>query len=339
MFAATMFAPLLEKFAFSPSTVIEAGVANPHWQTKFQADIANCANPRVIPLGPGELLATTLWGYHIVAPSWNLDVAPGIVRDGVIEPWTNEVVLSVLREGDTFVNVGANFGYYALLGAQRVGRPGAVYAIEANPYVFPYLVKSAFWSGFPDVIRMFNAVAAGPDQDGTKTEFVFDPQFIGGGGMASIANYAFRPITEAFWTGANIAETLNENRQFTTKALYCKVEAECRTIDSMVPASAKVDVMLIDAEGSECFVIAGAKETIRRNPQISLIVEWSPHVLEVESKRASAEAMWKFLLDEMRLQAFRICPDNYPGLGAMPRLESLSRRQLNHVPHSDIFLK
>ena len=127
----------------------------------------------MIPLGPGEILAITLRGLHMVVPSWNLDVGPGIIRDGVIEPWTNEVLLSVLREGDCFVNVGANFGYYSLLGAQRVGRLGSVYAIEANPYVFLYLVKSAFWSGFPHVIRMFNAAAAAPEQHGKKVEFVF----------------------------------------------------------------------------------------------------------------------------------------------------------------------
>ena len=51
--------------------------------------------------------------------------------------------------------------------------------------------------------------------------------------------------------------------------------------------------MLIDAEGSECFVIAGAKETIRRSPHMSLIVEWSPHVLGDEAKRSSAETMWE----------------------------------------------
>lgn len=332
-------APVAAPVASPAPAKIPAGAPNPQLLAKFQADIVDKVNNRVIPLTPGELLVHTVRGFYMVVPGWNIDVAPGIVRDGIIEPWTNEVLLSVIREGDGVVNVGSNFGYYALLAAQKVGRTGAVYAVEANPVVFPYLVKSAYWGGYPDVIRMFNAAAASPEFHGQTVEFFFEPQFIGGGGMNPFSSCQTRNFQESFWSGDNIDSTLDGNRQFSATGVYSKITAHCRTVDSMVPHTAKINAMLIDAEGSECFVIAGSKETIRRNPTMSLIVEWSPHVLHDPNRRDLANAMWDFLLGERGYKAWRIAPEAYPGLGAMPALEPMTRETLANVPHSDIFLK
>ena len=40
-----------------------------------------------VSLMPGELLVRTQFGGWLVVPGYNVDVAPGIVRDGLIEPW------------------------------------------------------------------------------------------------------------------------------------------------------------------------------------------------------------------------------------------------------------
>ena len=39
-----------------------------------------------------------------------------------------------LREGDVFLDVGANIGFYSLVASRRVGPSGKVIAIEADPY-------------------------------------------------------------------------------------------------------------------------------------------------------------------------------------------------------------
>lgn len=46
---------------------------------------------------------------------------------------------SILREGDTFLDIGANIGFYSLVAAQALRGNGKVLAIEADPYNFSRL--------------------------------------------------------------------------------------------------------------------------------------------------------------------------------------------------------
>lgn len=52
---------------------------------------------------------------------------------GMWEPPLTRWLQRTLRPGDTFVDVGANIGYYSLLASGLVGSPGRVVAIEAFP--------------------------------------------------------------------------------------------------------------------------------------------------------------------------------------------------------------
>lgn len=292
---------------------------------------------RLLRLSGDDVLAETIHGFHLVVPAWNIDVGIGIVRDGVIEPWTNAVFLSLLGTGGAVVNVGANFGYYAVLAAQAVGRGGRVHAVEANPVVFTYLLKSIFWSGFPDVIRAYNCAAVQPEAHGRRLPFAYDPQFIGGGNLFKNAARP-RPLTECLWAGENVPQFLDERRCFRPTGLMAEIETEGRTLDSLVDAP--VTAMLIDAEGSESLVIAGARELIARSPDLAIVMEWSPHAYAVDAaRRPHIDAMWDFLLDDQGYRAARICPEDYRGVGHMPRLDPLDRESLFRVPHSDLLLR
>jgi FkbM family methyltransferase len=319
--------------------VTSAGPHNEALLQKYIAEVATVGSSRVIPLSPHELLVRTIRGFYMVVPGWNIDVGPGIIRDGVIEPWTNEVLISLLKEGDSLVNVGANFGYYSVLGAQLVGRSGAVYAIEANPVVFPFLVKSSFWSGYPDVIRCFNCAASDATMQDKEISFLFDPQFIGGGNMFTNLPHCETELGDCLWSAANISQVLDSRRMFVATGIHTRVVTTCRTVDSTVPDDKKINAMLIDAEGSECYVIAGAKETIRRNPEMSLIVEFaSSNYHHDASRRPAIDDMWTFLCDEMGYAVWRICPEGYPGLGAMPKLERMTRAEIYSAIHSDFLV-
>jgi FkbM family methyltransferase len=48
-------------------------------------------------------------------------------------------ITAKLRPGDTFVDLGANIGYFSLLASKIVGPAGSVIAVEASPQTFGLL--------------------------------------------------------------------------------------------------------------------------------------------------------------------------------------------------------
>ena len=293
---------------------------------------------KVIPLSESELAVQTVNGFWLVVPSWNLDVAVGIIRDGQIEPWTNRIMLENLSAGDKVINVGANFGYYAALAAQRVGPQGEVHAVEANPVVFPFLVKSSFWSGFPNIVRAYNFAAVGYDNNDEKMIFAFDPQFIGGGNLFSRGKTEVN-YRENIWNDTNIESVLDEHRKFIPRGLYTDVEVHGKTLDSIF--SGDIDLILIDAEGAECFVVDGARNMIASSPNLKMILEWDPHSYRSgdELRRESIQTMWQFLLADQRFSVSRIKPETYHPIRGTVELELLDQDQLYEIPHSDLLLR
>ncbi len=78
------------------------------------------------------MVVRTRFGPFVLGKTSNL-VFRVIAAQGVWEPNLSNFIVSRLRHGDTFVDVGANIGYYTLLAARCVGREGAVVAIEPLP--------------------------------------------------------------------------------------------------------------------------------------------------------------------------------------------------------------
>lgn len=75
------------------------------------------------------------------------------------EPCLTRLVIQSLRPGDTFVDVGANIGYYTILSSMIVGIGGAVYSIEASPSIYNRLKTNLALNKCPNV-RAINAAAS-----------------------------------------------------------------------------------------------------------------------------------------------------------------------------------
>jgi FkbM family methyltransferase len=86
-----------------------------------------------------------------------MEVTPGetigaaIALAGVYEFAPTELLRSYLQPADTFVDVGANIGYYALLAAQRVGESGRVLAFEPYAPVRERLLRNIAFNGLSNV--------------------------------------------------------------------------------------------------------------------------------------------------------------------------------------------
>jgi len=163
------------------------------------------------------------------------------------EPYTTELFKQALAAGATVVNIGAHVGYYTLLAARLVGERGRVYAFEPEPANFHLLVRNIELNGFKNVIAVDKAVM---HQTGT-----FDLCLSEGSGCHSIA----------------LASAAAD------KAVR-RIPVECVALDDFLRAQrvGTVDVVLMDTEGSDFFVLEGMEELIRKSNNFVLFCELSP---------------------------------------------------------------
>src|SRR5215470_14352271 len=85
-----------------------------------------------------------------VAPT-DLAVGKNILACQTYEPPVTRAVERVLRSGMVFVDVGANVGYFSLLGASLVNTTGKVFAFEPSETNVKTLHLSAVLNGFQNI--------------------------------------------------------------------------------------------------------------------------------------------------------------------------------------------
>jgi len=303
---------------------------------------------RVLPLGPGELLVEAAWGGFIVVPAFNMDVAIGVTRDGVHEAWTTRLVQELLRPGDTYLNAGANFGYFVCLGGRLVGPQGRVIGVEPNPHILPFLLKSLYWNGSIDNTDIIARALA--EVPGEALEFYFDPQYLGGGAPRNISSPVAEAagehigLDQALWSPDTVPKLMDAaGRWVKGMGLMVPFTTQTTTIDTVMAhlALPKLDLLHLDIEGSEALALLGAINTIRASPRLRLITEWSAghYARAGPASRAAFDAVWGMLAGlDYRVRMVQPLVASDGGIHVSPPLSHETMTQM--APHGDyVWLK
>lgn len=128
----------------------------------------------------------TLWGDHMELALPDL-ISSRIYLTGQWEPVVTRQLRSRLRRGDTFVDVGANVGYYSVMASRLVGESGRVFAIEASEGIFKQLTRNLEINHCKNVAAI-NAAAA--DAKGHLSTFL--PNKSNRGGTTVVPSLALR---------------------------------------------------------------------------------------------------------------------------------------------------
>lgn len=90
----------------------------------------------------------------------------GLLSRGTLEVSVQEAMRRLLGEGEVFYDVGANVGFFALVGARHVGAAGAAYAFEPVPENAAAIRASAELNGLAnlEVLELAAGRAAGRDR-------------------------------------------------------------------------------------------------------------------------------------------------------------------------------
>lgn len=205
---------------------------------------AQVAANNYLYLGDGVGVAKTHRGHLILLYSRDYLITPHIGFSGVWEPDVEQAIRSLLARGMTVVEVGCNVGYHTLAMISKIGIAGKLFGIEANPEIFELLWGTITANGMRSHCQLFNRAAV--DKAG-MVEFDFDPGEAAGGCLVT-------PNRD------------KRSRQITVPG---------EPIDAMLPDVENVDLLRMDAEGSEPLVFRGAKRLIERSPNIRIVTEWS----------------------------------------------------------------
>lgn len=234
-------------------------------------------------IGDRQILAKTSWGGYVVVPSYNIDVAFGVLRDGIIEPWTTRCVRELLRPGDTYLNAGGNFGYYVALAGKLVEDRGLVIAVEPNPWIFSCLMKTPFYNGTPNNTKLYLAALYHAHED--KVSLRFDPQFLGGGAIEashSPSSPSGDLLTQCIWGNESLTNFASPthlalDRGIPARGLMIDYMSSTTTVDKISQECGRpIDFLHLDIEGSEPFALKGAESTLRSAAEnFRMITEWS----------------------------------------------------------------
>ncbi len=185
----------------------------------------------------------------------DLLLTPWFVTSGTFETHVADYFLRELRPDSHCLDLGSNFGFYTgLMG--RFCPQGRVIAVEADAHVYPLVRDNIAINGFGHATAIHAAVCD------TEREVTLHRR------SERSANTSIVPVDAAY--ALSVGERPPET--FTVSGV---------TVDALADQlGGRVDFIKIDIEGSEPLAIAGAKRTLAANPQLIIVMEWSPGQIE-----------------------------------------------------------
>ena len=223
---------------------------------------------------PPKWVATEIFGGKKFI--W-LDLQDDFVSRGALfdsyQPIETAVVSAFLRDGDVFLDIGANIGWFTLLASTLVGESGRIHAFEPRRPTVDYLRRSVAMNGLESVVAVHDF------------------------GLADVEGEA-----QLGWTPSS----RNPGHSFLVDKDSADLETmaiRLRRLDSL--NLERVDLIKMDVEGAEPKILAGARKVIENFRPI-ILSELYPDQLLATSRISAREylsALTKFdykiyLLDE-----------------------------------------
>jgi FkbM family methyltransferase len=141
-----------------------------------------------------------------------------------------------LQEGMVFVDVGANIGSHAINAARLVSRTGSVFAFEADPDTYHLLAENIKSNDLRNIVL--------------KQTCVSDH-------VGALSFYKHRDSAKSSIVdrGEKLSVTLPSD-----------------TLNNLIPANTKIDVLKVDVEGAELSVLRGAHEIFNDHRRPSVVI-------------------------------------------------------------------
>ena len=227
--------------------------------------IAHCNHIRV---GERSVLCRVLTNYKMFVDIHDEGIAPHLLMDGYWESWISQLMARIIQPGMTCLDIGANFGYFSLLMSGLAEGSGRTIAVEPNPHLLKFLRATKAINGSP-----FELVEAALSDDTGEAILTVNEHEYGGG-------------------------TIKPNELLPGKT---QVKVPTISVDQLLEDKGikRVDVIKMDVESVEPLVFAGMKKTIQANPQLQVVMEYTPANYE------DAEGFTRLLFNHFEVNQIR----------------------------------
>jgi FkbM family methyltransferase len=163
------------------------------------------------------------------------------LREGSFESSEQAFLWSFLREGDTFLDIGAHCGLFSALASQIIGEKGRILACEPNPEILPFLMANIQ----PDRVDVHPIALSDTNGEATLSQ--------GDSSESALSSIAYELATSK----------------------HSAVETQ--TLDEFLKTSGVGQVALakVDVEGSELKLFQGANQTLQKKAVLAFMVEFT----------------------------------------------------------------
>ena len=220
-------------------------------------------------------------------PAADSTVIAAIVKGGgVYEPHVVKKINEYLEQGDTFLDIGANLGYFTLMASHLVGQEGKVIAFEPVTEIYKYIAKNI------EINSLTNVTLYKYGLWSEKVEKTFG-------------------VPEKAFGGAHV---IPDGRYGRTNAFQESIQ--CQRLDDIF--SGPVKLIKMDIEGSEPYALQGMTRTVEKWRPI-ILCEMNRAILR-NHFGLDADIYWKIFssfgyslyFDEHEIKSLeelkRICP-------------------------------
>lgn len=209
---------------------------------------------------------------RLCGPVGDESIMQPLIRDrGMYEPHVTNLLLAVLRPGDTFIDFGAALGYFTILAGAKVEESGRVVAFEPLSTSNAYCRQNIELNGLNNVTLLDYGLWS----ERTKKYFLTPPhRFLGGAHIAP----------------EHDPDPYDKNHPKETVQLVAFDEL----INTGELSLHRLDLVKMDIEGAEPFALNGMRQTIARfRPPI--VLELNRHCLR-RFFDLDADVIWNQLL-------------------------------------------
>lgn len=192
------------------------------------------------PLDDGWALTFLDSGQPFFVNTRDRNLTPWIIMGGHWEPNVSASLLQYAQPGMNVLDIGAHIGYYTTKLGTKIGSGGCLWAFEPNPAVGDVCQENIKINGLAGSVKL-HALALGDKSDWLDL------------------TYSKSNMTSANLLGEQQADV--------------SIKVEVKRLDDVLPRDVVVDLIKLDAEGYEKFILDGARDLLSRSPNCAIMIE------------------------------------------------------------------